>query len=204
MIYILLSLLAGAVLPLQALINARLAAGVGSSLWAAAISFQVGALGLLLVQLALRAPWPELGRVASVPSWIWSGGLFGAVYVASVIASVPRLGAASVISLVIFGQLTASLLLEHFGGVGAGTSFREFHAADWRRAASRRRHPDPAQLMPMTRAPQRWIRTGRQPGVFAARPRSEPHVTTIQARLRPKPSQGGSARAQVRRFAQVP
>jgi bacterial/archaeal transporter family-2 protein len=115
MIYILLSLLAGAVLPLQALINARLAAGVGSSLWAAAISFQVGALGLLLVQLALRAPWPELGRAASVPSWIWSGGLFGAVYVASVIASVPRLGAASVISLVIFGQLTASLLLDHFG-----------------------------------------------------------------------------------------
>jgi bacterial/archaeal transporter family-2 protein len=115
MIYMLLSILAGAVLPLQALINARLALGIGNSLWAAAISFQVGALGLLLLQLALRAPWSELGRAGAIPAWIWTGGFLGAVYVASVIASVPRLGAASVISLVIFGQLMASLLLDHFG-----------------------------------------------------------------------------------------
>ena len=115
MIYMLLSILAGAVLPLQALINARLALGIGNSLWAAAISFQVGALGLLLLQLLLRAPWGELGRAGAIPGWIWTGGFLGAVYVASVIASVPRLGAASLISLVIFGQLAASLLLDHFG-----------------------------------------------------------------------------------------
>jgi transporter family-2 protein len=115
MLYMLLAVVAGAVLPLQAVINARLAANVGGASWAAAISFLVGAVGLLVVQIVTRAPWPGLDRLAAVPIWTWVGGLLGAVYVVSVIISVPRLGTASVIALVIFGQLVVSLLLDHFG-----------------------------------------------------------------------------------------
>ncbi|HWA42439.1 MAG TPA: DMT family transporter [Hypericibacter adhaerens] len=113
--YMLFAFIAGAALSLQALINARLAAGLGGALWAAAVSFFVGGAGLLGVQLATRATWPAMERAAAIPYWVWCGGFLGAVFVASVIASVPRLGNTSVFGLVIFGQLAASLLLDHFG-----------------------------------------------------------------------------------------
>jgi bacterial/archaeal transporter family-2 protein len=65
--YMLLAFIAGAALSLQALVNARLAASIGGTLWAAAISFFVGAIGLLAVQLVSRATWPTMERVAAIP-----------------------------------------------------------------------------------------------------------------------------------------
>jgi transporter family-2 protein len=117
--YMLFAFVAGAALSLQALVNARLAAGIGGALWAAAVSFFVGAMGLLGVQILTRATWPSLERAAAIPYWVWCGGFLGAVFVASVIASVPRLGNTSVFGLVIFGQLAASLLLDHYGVLAA-------------------------------------------------------------------------------------
>jgi len=113
--YLLFAFIAGAALSLQALVNARLAAGIGGALWAAAISFFVGGVGLLAVQIVTRAIWPTMERVVAIPYWVWCGGFLGAVFVASVITSVPRLGTTSVFALVIFGQLAASLLLDHYG-----------------------------------------------------------------------------------------
>ncbi len=113
--YTFLAFIAGAALSLQALVNARLSAGIGGAIWAAAISFFVGGAGLLAVQLATRATWPSMERIAAIPYWVWLGGFLGALYVASVITSVPRLGNTTVFAWVIFGQLAASLLLDHFG-----------------------------------------------------------------------------------------
>ena len=59
-IYAALAFAAGAVLPLQALINARLGARLGGPLWAATVSFAVGTLALLFFQLLTRAPAPAL------------------------------------------------------------------------------------------------------------------------------------------------
>jgi bacterial/archaeal transporter family-2 protein len=113
--FMLFAFVAGAALSLQALVNARLAAGIGGALWAAAISFFVGGIGLLAVQVVTRATWPSMERAVAIPYWVWCGGFLGAVFVASVITSVPRLGNTSVFALVIFGQLAASLLLDHYG-----------------------------------------------------------------------------------------
>ena len=107
--YTFLAFIAGAALSLQALVNARLSAGIGGAIWAAAISFFVGGAGLLAVQLATRATWPSMERIAAIPYWVWLGGFLGALYVASVITSVPRLGNTTVFAWVIFGQLAASL-----------------------------------------------------------------------------------------------
>ena len=117
--YTFLAFIAGAALSLQALVNARLSAGIGGAIWAAAISFFVGGIGLLGVQLATRATWPSMERIAAIPYWVWLGGFLGALYVASVITSVPRLGNTTVFGWVIFGQLAASLLLDHFGVLAA-------------------------------------------------------------------------------------
>jgi transporter family-2 protein len=125
--YVVVALIAGAVLPLQALINARLAAEVGGPVLAAAISFQFGAVCLLLSQLVLRAPFPSLGTLSAMPIWLWIGGLLGACYVTGAILSVPKLGAAGMVSLVIVGQMVAALILDKTGflniethGVGPG------------------------------------------------------------------------------------
>jgi transporter family-2 protein len=111
----LLVLLVGAVLPLQALVNARLGALSFGPLFASLASFIVGALGLSLVWLATRPQVPDAAVLARVPWWAWSGGLLGAAFVVIGTVMVPRLGAAALICLVVFGQLAGSLLLDHFG-----------------------------------------------------------------------------------------
>ncbi len=113
-----LAFLAGAALSIQAPINAVLAGGVGHSLWAAVISFAVGLITLLLICALTRAPLPAPSAANMLPWWAWVGGVFGAVYVTASIAAVPRLGAATLIALVITGQMLTSLVLDHFGAFG--------------------------------------------------------------------------------------
>lgn len=89
--WVLLALLAGAVLPLQAGVNAELARVVGGPVRSALVSFAVGTLALFLLALLLTGPsWPW-GRMLQAPAWVYVGGLLGAVYVVSVIVLAPRL-----------------------------------------------------------------------------------------------------------------
>jgi len=48
----------------------------------------------------------------------WSGGIFGAIYIAVSILLIPRLGAAMVIALIVAGQMLGSLVFDHFGLLG--------------------------------------------------------------------------------------
>jgi transporter family-2 protein len=113
-----LAIAAGAVLPLQAGINAALARYVGGPSPAAFVSFAVGTVVLLVVSLAAVRGLPNLGRAAEGPWWIWVGGLLGAFYVFGSIVTAPRLGAVTLIAAVFAGQAVASLVIDHFGWVG--------------------------------------------------------------------------------------
>jgi bacterial/archaeal transporter family-2 protein len=117
-LFLLLALGAGVLLPVQAGVNAQLRSGLGSPVAAALVSFLVGTAGLAAVALLLRTPLP-LGRAwAATTPWQWSGGLIGAVYVLAVIVLAPRLGAATLIAAVVAGQMITSLVLDQFGLVG--------------------------------------------------------------------------------------
>jgi len=116
--FILLAFVAGFCLPTQAGINTQLNLWSQSAVLAATISFAVGTIGLLVYALLLRIPWPTVGAINQHPWWIWTGGLLGAFLVASTVVLAPRLGAASMIALIIAGQMTASLALDHFGWLG--------------------------------------------------------------------------------------
>lgn len=113
-LYLLMAAVGGAVLPLQALINARLGAALGGPVWAATVSFLVGSFGLVAFQMVRGASLPA-SSVLAAPWWVWTGGFLGAYYVAAAIFTVPKLGAASLMTLLILGQLTASVVLDHFG-----------------------------------------------------------------------------------------
>jgi bacterial/archaeal transporter family-2 protein len=48
----------------------------------------------------------------------WSGGFFGAVFIITAILTVPRLGAATVLALVVVGQMFGSMAFDQFGLLG--------------------------------------------------------------------------------------
>ncbi|CEA06598.1 hypothetical protein BN1049_02972 [Pseudomonas saudimassiliensis] len=117
-IYILMALAAGAVLPLQAGLNSQLALSAGNALWASCISFAIGLLLLILVCVVVRLPRPIWGDLASMPLWLWSGGILGAFFVTAMVTLSPRLGAATMLAMVLVGQMTAAALIDHFGLAG--------------------------------------------------------------------------------------
>ncbi|ESR26909.1 DMT family transporter [Lutibaculum baratangense] len=112
---------AGSVLPLQAGINAGLGRSLGHPVLAATASFLVGSVFLLAIVLALRIPLPEFAAVRATPPSLWVGGLLGVVLVTAAVYVAPAIGGAAFAAAIITGQLTAGLLLDHFGVAGFST-----------------------------------------------------------------------------------
>jgi transporter family-2 protein len=116
--YLLFGFAAGAMLPIQFGINAQLARWVESPLRATLISFAVGTLVLAVAMAATDRDWPSAEKIGSGPWWVWVGGLLGAFYVLGSVVSAPKLGAATLVAVILAGQAVASLLVDHFGWVG--------------------------------------------------------------------------------------
>jgi transporter family-2 protein len=121
LIWIFLTLLAGAFLPIQAGLNARLGKAADSPVYAAMFSFLVGALGLILYILLTRQTISWAG-VRAAPLSLWAGGLLGAFYVTVIVLAFPRLGPGLTFGLVVAGQMVISLMLEHFNILVANPS----------------------------------------------------------------------------------
>lgn len=113
----LLALLVGVGLTIQVGMNMTIARVVGTPLWASVANFAVG-LAALVVTAVLIGARPAPGSVGQVPLWAWCGGLLGATYVASVTLLGPRIGAMTMVALVVAGQLVAALVVDHFGVLG--------------------------------------------------------------------------------------
>ncbi len=111
-------LIAGSLLPLQAGVNALLANSSGHTIWAAGMSFFVGTFALLALFIILRTPWPMISQLRAAPAMAWTGGLMGAFFVSCMAFFAPKLGATTLLALVITGQIGMSLILDHFGVAG--------------------------------------------------------------------------------------
>lgn len=112
-IWILVVVVAGALLPLQAGLNMRMGKSVASPLWAVVISFGVGLIALLGYALATKQVL-NTSLIKNVPPVTWVAGVFGAFYVTTVVLAYPRLGPALTFGLIVAGQLLVSLFLDHF------------------------------------------------------------------------------------------
>ncbi|MEF2276952.1 DMT family transporter [Deinococcus sp. YIM 134068] len=115
---VLLALLAGAVVPLQASANARLALAAGHPAWGALTNALLTATLLGTFVLLFRPGHPAGLLQNSPPWWAWLGGAFGAAYLLGLTALAPRLGTATLLSLIVLGQLLVAGVLEHFGWLG--------------------------------------------------------------------------------------
>ncbi len=112
------ALASGAALAVQVGMNNALRARVGHPMLAALVSFAVGTTVLAVYALIARPSLPDRSALVEGPSWMWLGGVVGAVYVACAAAFAARLGAAAWLALIVTGQILASLVMDHFGLVG--------------------------------------------------------------------------------------
>lgn len=116
--YVILATFAGAVLPVQAGLNVQLGKSVHQPIFAAFASFLIGTLGLLAYLYVLKFDFSTIAQTKTVSPVVWIAGILGAFYVAAVIVLAPRLGVALTFVLVVAGQMTVSLVVDHYGLLG--------------------------------------------------------------------------------------
>lgn len=114
--------LAGAALTTQSAVNSQLRGGLHSVMWAVLISYLVGSLAAAAVLLVSQEPAPSLASLGTLKWYQWMGGTLGMVYIAAIIFSLHRVGAASLFALVVTGQLLTALVYDQFGLLGLSRS----------------------------------------------------------------------------------
>ncbi|HFZ8993496.1 TPA: DMT family transporter [Citrobacter freundii] len=112
---ILLAVVGGAMLSIQAAINGQLGSKVGV-FKSAFLTFSVGALitGLLVLFFEPK----HAVSLLDVPKWQLTGALLGVPYIVIMVLAVQRIGTAVATVAVIFGQLAMSMLIDNFGWLG--------------------------------------------------------------------------------------
>ena len=109
------ALFAGGIIPIQGAVNARLGQLLRHPLQATFISFLGGLIGVMLLLACIRPPLPTKDTISGTPLYLYSGGLFGVIFVTTVLMLIPRIGVATMLATAITGQLIVSLVIDHFG-----------------------------------------------------------------------------------------
>jgi transporter family-2 protein len=109
---------AGVSVAVQQILNANLRNEIGSPWWAGFVSYLVGTFVMLAMAMIVKGP--RLAEILSARTapMSWAGGVFGAMFIGTVILAIPRLGIATVLALVVTGQMMAGLGIDHFGLFG--------------------------------------------------------------------------------------
>ena len=105
--------IAGTGIPLMAALNAGLGERLGNPIPAVLVLFLL-ALAITAV-LTLTNPLPSKAEIVAIPVHYYLGGVFVAVYVLSVTWIAPKIGLGNAIFMVLFGQLVAAAIIDHFG-----------------------------------------------------------------------------------------
>ncbi|MGI5159966.1 DMT family transporter [Microbispora sp. CA-102843] len=117
--WILLGIVAGAVLPVQGAVNAALRKDIHQPVTTAMISFIVATITIAVVLAVLlatrRTPRPRFAPLRTMPWWGWLGGACAAAYVTATFTLIPTIGAATTVALTVTGQQAASAVIDDYG-----------------------------------------------------------------------------------------
>ncbi len=116
---ILIAILVGGFVPLQSSLNAMLGSYMKTPLIATFVNFIVGltiALGIIL--LFYRQSIPSFSEIRQVPWYAFGAGLFGVLFVTTVVVLTPRIGVTNMLAGALVGQLLISVIFDHFGWLG--------------------------------------------------------------------------------------
>ena len=108
----------GIAMSLQNALNTQLREYLHSPLQAALLSFLVGTIVLALLVFFQSVEKPTLNTLIQIPWFLWLGGFLGVYAISLSIYAVPKLGFLTLTAVVIFGQISMSMLLDHFGWFG--------------------------------------------------------------------------------------
>ncbi len=112
---ILIGLIGGVAVGLQSPISGAMGQRIGP----AASSFIIHLGGLIATTALLLARGGEKIRAwPTVPWYMLIAGVFGLVLFLTINVTLPRLGGAMMVTLVIIGQLTMGIIIDHFGLLG--------------------------------------------------------------------------------------
>ena len=109
---------AGISVLIQQALKANLRSELNSAPWSGFMSYFLGVVCMLVLAVALRDPVPSTSTISRVPLWTWTGGIFGAIFIGLSIITIPKLGGATYIALLVTGQMIAALAVDHFGWLG--------------------------------------------------------------------------------------
>lgn len=112
----LLTLLVGAIIPVQAIFNSRLGKQTGGALMGSLLSFAVGLFCLLVFNFITNSSAVlQLKPSVTGPWYIWLGGVIGALFVGYITWVNQQQGMALTFALVVSGQIFMSLIIDHYG-----------------------------------------------------------------------------------------
>jgi len=114
---VLLTAAVGGLIALQAPINSGLGKAVGT-FQAAFVSFLLGTVVLAVIAGLARGGFGQIGELRTLAPQYLTGGLLGAAYVTTVLVTVRSLGAGAVVAATVAGQLTMSVVIDHYGLLG--------------------------------------------------------------------------------------
>jgi len=114
---VLLTVLVGGLIALQAPINSVLGKRIGT-LPAASVSFAIGTTLLIALAFTVGGGFGRLGETRHLQWYYLTGGALGAAYVTCVLVTVRTLGAGAVVAATIAGQLTTAVVIDQLGILG--------------------------------------------------------------------------------------
>ncbi|WPP52389.1 DMT family transporter [Catalinimonas niigatensis] len=119
-IFLIFALIVGMGVIVQTGANTQLSAVLDNPYLASLISFAVGTVALLIINMFMGGGFSSLNALHAKNTdwWIWSGGVIGAFFVTSIIVMIPILGSTRLFALTIAGQLIFSVIVDHYGWMG--------------------------------------------------------------------------------------
>ncbi|MDO5442226.1 MAG: DMT family transporter [Bacteroidia bacterium] len=113
--------IAGGILALQPAMNSKLAVSIGSPLVSSCYSFITATILLLAFCCLFKEHRENICCIFTVkrPLWTWCGGILGTCFVVGQTLLVQHVGVGLLTILNIFGMLACSVVIDHFGLLGA-------------------------------------------------------------------------------------
>ena len=111
-----LALLSGFCLAIQPAVNGHLGIGISSGIQAALISFLIGTILLIAINVILKQMTSvKMAFQKKAPWWFYMGGFLGALYVFFALVITPVIGTGAFVIFVLIGQMIVSLLIDNYG-----------------------------------------------------------------------------------------
>jgi transporter family-2 protein len=115
LIYLVMALITGALIPVQASTNAEFSKSIGNPFITGLMVFVIGLAGMVLFLLVSRTALPTTQQMVSAPLYSYLGGIIVVGYVIMISILVPRIGVGTSVAFIVTGQVIFAVIIDHFG-----------------------------------------------------------------------------------------